>query len=225
MSLSAKEQCLAQEMIDLKSRVKAEMQRRKGNGSLVAYAGTDYDYTVDPAAGGQMLTEHVNKIVVPMNAITASGMTEQAVGDQAMAMDVIDAKLTVYVAEPAQQNGTSSCSGACSGLCVSNCYSSCGGSCSVGCGECDTTCSGYCRDSCNGGCSGGCEGCGGTCARTCSVNCFDACTNTCKDKCGGRCANTCSVNCFDSCTNTCKNKCVENCGTQCQQLCANSGSH
>ena len=217
MSLSAKEQCLAQEMIDLKARVKAEMQRRKGNGSLVAYAGTDYDYTVDPAAGGQMLTEHVNKIVVPMNAITASGMTEQAVGDQAMAMDVIDAKLTVYVAEPAQKNATSSCSGACSGLCVSNCYSSCGGSCSVGCGgcdttctggcdttctgECDTTCSGYCRDSCNGGCSGGCEGC------------------------GGRCANTCSVNCFDSCTNTCKNTCVGNCGSQCQQLCANSGSN
>ena len=126
MSLSAKEQCLAQEMIDLKDRVKAEMQRRNGNGSLVAYAGTDYDYTVDPAAGGQMLTEHVNKIVVPMNAITASGMTEQAVGDQAMSMDGIDAKLTVYVAEPAQKNGTSSCSGACSGLCVSSCYSSCG---------------------------------------------------------------------------------------------------
>ena len=217
MSLSAKEQCLAQEMIDLKARVKAEMQRRNGNGSLVAYAGTDYDYTVDPAAGGQMLTEHVNKIVVPMNAITASGMTEQAVGDQAMAMDGIDAKLTVYVAEPAQKNATSSCSGACSGLCVSSCYNSCGGSCSVGCGgcdttctggckttctgECDTTCSGYCRDSCNGGCSGGCEGCGGTCARTCSVNCFDSCTNTCKNTCEG------------------------NCGTQCQQLCANSGSH
>ena len=28
MSLSAKEQCLAQEMVDLKARVKAEMQRR-----------------------------------------------------------------------------------------------------------------------------------------------------------------------------------------------------
>lgn len=217
MSLSAKEQCLAQEMIDLKTRVKAEMQRRKGNGSLVAYAGTDYDYTVDPAAGGQMLTEHVNKIVVPMNAITASGMTEQAIGDQAMAMDGIDAKLTVYVAEPAQKNGTSSCSGACSGLCVSSCYNSCGGSCSVGCGgcdttctggckttctgECDTTCNGYCRDSCNGGCSGGCEGCGGTCARTCSVNCSDGCTKTCKGTCTG------------------------NCGSQCEQLCANSGSH
>ena len=43
MSLSAKEQCLAQEMVDLKARVKAEMQRRCRNGTLVAYAGTDAD--------------------------------------------------------------------------------------------------------------------------------------------------------------------------------------
>ena len=199
MSLSAKEQCLAQEMIDLKARVKAEMQRRKGNGSLVAYAGTDYDYTVDPAAGGQMLTEHVNKIVVPMNAITASGMTEQAVGDQAMAMDVIDAKLTVYVAEPAQKNATSSCSGACSGLCVSSCYSSCGGSCSVGCG------------SCTGGCTGSCGGCDETCSTQCgsdgcSGNCGSNCkTDGCTAYCGMSCWGRCSSNCTDGCENTCKN--------------------
>ena len=199
MSLSAKEQCLAQEMIDLKARVKAEMQRRKGNGSLVAYAGTDYDYTVDPAAGGQMLTEHVNKIVVPMNAITASGMTEQAVGDQAMAMDVIDAKLTVYVAEPAQKNATSSCSGACSGLCVSSCYSSCGGSCSVGCG------------SCTGGCTGSCGGCDETCSTQCgsdgcSGNCGSNCkTDGCTAYCGMSCWGKCSSNCSGGCENTCKN--------------------
>ena len=199
MSLSAKEQCLAQEMIDLKARVKAEMQRRKGNGSLVAYAGTDYDYTVDPAAGGQMLTEHVNKIVVPMNAITASGMTEQAVGDQAMAMDVIDAKLTVYVAEPAQKNATSSCSGACSGLCVSSCYSSCGGSCSVGCGSCGG-CSGGCTGDCNETCSNQCgsDGCSGNCGSNCKT---DGCTAYCGMSCWGKC----SRNCTDGCENTCKN--------------------
>ena len=199
MSLSAKEQCLAQEMIDLKARVKAEMQRRKGNGSLVAYAGTDYDYTVDPAAGGQMLTEHVNKIVVPMNAITASGMTEQAVGDQAMAMDGIDAKLTVYVAEPAQKNGTSSCSGACSGLCVSSCYNSCGGSCSVGCGSCGG-CSSGCTGDCNETCSNQCgsDGCSGNCGSNCKT---DGCTAYCGMSCWGRC----SSNCTDGCENTCKN--------------------
>lgn len=200
MSLSAKEQCLAQEMIDLKARVKAEMQRRKGNGSLVTYAGTDYDYTVDPASGGQMLTEHVNKIVVPMNAITASGMTEQAVGDQAMAMDGIDAKLTVYVAEPAQKNGTSSCSGACSGLCVSSCYSSCGGSCSVGCGSCGD-CSGGCTGDCNETCSNQCgsDGCSGNCGSNCKR---DGCTAYCGMSCWGKCSNNCSGGCENTCKNT-----------------------
>ena len=201
MSLSAKEQCLAQEMIDLKARVKAEMQRRKGNGSLVAYAGTDYDYTVDPAAGGQMLTEHVNKIVVPMNAITASGMTEQAVGDQAMAMDVIDAKLTVYVAEPAQKNATSSCSGACSGLCVSSCYSNCGGSCSTGCGSCGGGCSGGCTGDCNTTCSNQCgsDGCSGNCGSNCKR---DGCTAYCGMSCWGKCSSNCSGGCENTCKNT-----------------------
>lgn len=200
MSLSAKEQCLAQEMIDLKARVKAEMQRRNGNGSLVAYAGTDYDYTVDPAAGGQMLTEHVNKIVMPMNAITASGMTEQAVGDQTMAMDGIDAKLTVYEVEPMQKNGTSSCSGACSGLCVSKCVSSCGGSCSTGCGSCGGGCSGGCTDDCNETCSNQCgsDGCSGNCGNNCKR---DGCTAYCGMSCWGKC----SSNCTDGCENTCKN--------------------
>lgn len=192
MSLSAKEQCLAQEMIDLKARIKAEMQRRNGNGSLVAYAGTDYDYTVDPAAGGQMLTEHVNKIVVPMNAITASGMTEQAVGDQAMAMDGIDAKLTVYVTEPAQKNGTSSCSGACSGLCVSRCYNSCGGSCSVGCGSC-----GGCDETCSNQC--GSDGCSGNCGNNCKT---DGCTAYCGMSCWGKCSSNCSGGCENTCKNT-----------------------
>ena len=201
MSLSAKEQCLAQEMIDLKARVKAEMQRRKGNGSLVAYAGTDYDYTVDPAAGGQMLTEHVNKIVVPMNAITASGMTEQAVGDQAMAMDVIDAKLTVYVAEPAQKNATSSCSGACSGLCVSSCYSNCGGSCSTGCGSCGGGWSGGCTGDCNTTCSNQCgsDGCSGNCGSNCKT---DGCTAYCGMSCWGKCSSNCSGGCENTCKNT-----------------------
>lgn len=203
MSLSAKEQCLAQEMIDLKARVKAEMQRRCRNGTLVAYAGTDYDYTVIPETGGQMLVEHVNKIVVPMNAITPSGMTERVVGDQAVAMDVMDAKLTAYSAEPMQKNATSSCSGACSGLCVGGCWNSCsgcGGSCSRNCsGSCDTGCTTSCGtdgcSSCTGSCSGGCKG-----------GCKGSCTDECKG-CGGVCANTCSVNCYDVCTGSCRGSC------------------
>ena len=201
MSLSAKEQCLAQEMIDLKARVKAEMNRRCHNGSLTAYAGADYDYTVAPEAGGQMFTEHVNKIVVPMNAITASGMKEQVVGDQAMAMAGIDAKLTVYEAEPMQNNATSSCSGACSGLCVGGCYnncSGCGGSCSY---NCSTDCGVDGCSNCTGSCEGGCyKGCTGSCKGTCNTECT---------KCGTQCSN--------NCTNTCRGECLGSCGTATRQ--------
>ena len=186
MSLIAKEQCLAQEMVDLKARVKAEMQRRCRNGTLVAYAGTDYDYTVIPETGGQMLIEHVNKIVVPMNAITPSGMTERVVGDQAVAMDVMDAKLTVYSAEPMKKNATSSCSGACSGLCVGKCWNNCSG------------CGGSCSNNCSGGCdTDGCSSCTGSCSGSCKNGCKGSCTDQCKG-CGGVCANTCSVNCSDT---------------------------
>ena len=209
MSLSAKEQCLAQEMIDLKARVKAEMNRRCHNGSLTAYAGIAYDYTVAPESGGQMLTEHVNKIVVPMNAITASGMTEQAVGDQAMAMDGIDAKLTVYEVEPMQKNGTSSCSGACSGLCVGGCYnncSGCGGACSYSCsGECDTTCSTDCGVD-------GCSNCTGSCKGGCHKTCKGYCKGTCDKEC-----NDCGTQCSHNCKNTCRGECLGGCGTATRQ--------
>lgn len=208
MSLSAKEQCLAQEMVDLKARVKAEMQRRCRNGTLVAYAGTDYDYTVIPETGWQMLVEHVNKIVVPMNAITPSGMTERVVGDQAVAMDVMDAKLTAYSAEPMQKNATSSCSGACSGLCVGGCWNSCSG------------CGGSCSHSCSGGCKNGCGGCddacqGSTQQATCS-SCKDGCTAYCGMSCWGTCSaswggsgSSCtSANCKGACTDSLSNKTV-----------------
>lgn len=208
MSLSAKEQCLAQEMVDLKARVKAEMQRRCRNGTLVAYAGTDYDYTVIPETGWQMLVEHVNKIVVPMNAITPSGMTERVVGDQAVAMDVMDAKLTAYSAEPMQKNATSSCSGACSGLCVGGCWNSCSG------------CGGSCSHSCSGGCKNGCGGCddacqGSTQQATCS-SCKDGCTAYCGMSCWGTCSASwggsgsgcTSANCTGACTDSLSNKTV-----------------
>lgn len=208
MSLSAKEQCLAQEMVDLKARVKAEMQRRCRNGTLVAYAGTDYDYTVIPETGGQMLVEHVNKIVVPMNAITPSGMTERVVGDQAVAMDVMDAKLTAYSAEPMQKNATSSCSGLCSGLCTSGCYSSCGG--------CDGTCSGSCRGGCKNGCGGCDDACQGSTQQATCSSCKDGCTAYCGMSCWGTCSSSwggsgsscTSANCKGACTDSLSNKTV-----------------
>jgi len=56
----------AQDFIDLKARVKAEMTRRKGTGTLATYAGTSYDYSVTPASGDKILEEHIDKLITPM---------------------------------------------------------------------------------------------------------------------------------------------------------------
>ena len=45
------------------------MNRRKGTGSLTSYAGTSYDYTTTPAAGGKILEEHIDKLVVPLSKV------------------------------------------------------------------------------------------------------------------------------------------------------------
>ena len=201
MSLSAKEQCLAQEMVDLKARVKAEMQRRKRKGSLTAYAGTDYDYTVTPETGGQMLVEHVNKIVIPMNAITTQPIVERVVGDHAVAMDQIDANLTAYESET--MRGSSSCSSQCSGLCTTGCYNACSG------------CGGACSNDTTGACTCGSACQGSTQQATCS-SCKDGCTAYCGMSCWGTCSaswggsgSSCtSANCKGACTDSLSNKTV-----------------
>ena len=70
----------AQDFIDLKAKVKSECNRRNITGSVSAYAGANYDYTVTPAAGGKILTEHYNKNITPLNAIKPTGYTEVVSG-------------------------------------------------------------------------------------------------------------------------------------------------
>ena len=45
------------------------MLRRNQSGSVAAYGGTAYDYTVKPAAGKVLLQEHLDKLHVPMSAV------------------------------------------------------------------------------------------------------------------------------------------------------------
>lgn len=191
MSLKANNQCLASDFVSLKARVKDEMQRRCRKGDLSSYAGSDYDYTVIPQIGGQMLTEHVNKIITPINAIADSGMSIKEIGDQAVAMDVIDAKLTSYEAE--SMKGSSSCSSLCSGLCSTGCWSSCGSGCSGsssgGCGSCSSGCSNDCTGGCSTGCSQSCTG--------------DGCTAYCGMSCWAKCASSCDVGCTGGCSTSC----------------------
>lgn len=202
MALNSQNQILASDFVGLKARVKAEMNRRCRSGSLTAYAGTAYDYSVVPANGVIVKPEHLNKLVVPINAISPSGYTEKAAGDAVPELATLDAKLAAHEAYPMRGSG-SDCASGCSGLCSSGCYNSCsgcGGSCSYDCSGCSGTCTGDCEGTCSGGCS---TSCGGACWRDgCTSNCTAACRMDCTGGCKGNCGSICSTNCRTTCVST-----------------------
>lgn len=202
MALNSQNQILASDFVSLKARVKAEMNRRCRSGSLTAYAGSAYDYSVVPANGVIVKPEHLNKLVVPINAISPSGYTEKAAGDAVPELATLDAKLASHEAYPMRGSG-SDCASGCSGLCSSGCYntcSGCGGSCSYDCSGCSGTCSGGCDTTCSGSCSGSC---GGACWRDgCTSNCTAACRMDCTGGCKGNCGSICSTNCRTTCIST-----------------------
>ena len=76
MALTQGQKALASDMIALKKRVKNEMNRRKYRNSLTSYGGTSYDYSTSPASGGKIMAEHINKIVIPLNQIKSTGLTD-----------------------------------------------------------------------------------------------------------------------------------------------------
>jgi len=53
----------------LKNKVKTECARRKGTGSVTVYSTAQYDFTYTPANGVDVLTDHFNKLAVPIYAI------------------------------------------------------------------------------------------------------------------------------------------------------------
>lgn len=177
MSLASGNKLLASDINSLKAKVKKEMLRRDGRGSLVEYGGTTYDYSVVPAKGGKLLIEHANKIITPMNAITASGFTEVKKGDRVKSLEALNAKVVAYAAE-SMGASKSSCSSSCSGLCTTSSSGSCGCSGSCG-GVCSSTTDGSCT--CGSGCKGSTE------ASTCS-SCSDGCTAYCGMSCYGTCS-------------------------------------
>lgn len=211
MALSAANQILAADFVALKARVKAEMERRCQEDSLAAYAGTEYDYSVEPTQGGQVLIEHINKIVGPINAISDTGIdSEQVAGAQLKALDDLDTALSAHELIPMKGSGTD-CSGGCAGLCSSGCWDNCEG------------CTASCASSCSGGCSGGCKGCGGSCSSNCSGGCKGGCTG-CSGGCSTTCSGTCSGGCSTTCTGGCKSGCKGcsgSCGSTCTTGCTN----
>jgi len=201
MSMGIGNKSIAQDFINLKARVKAEMLRRNGSGSLTAYAGVAYDYTAVPVVGGKVKIEHYSKVRDTMTYINPATVSLPAkiVGDKKQAMNLLEANMTSYEAKPRSDRTASDCAAGCSGVCISTCSTAC-----VGCSSC-SSCSGSCDgcSGCSGSCSGGCSGCSGSCSGSCS-SCTGSCTGFCSTGCSGctSCSGCsgCGGACQDDCT-------------------------
>lgn len=188
MALTTGNAILASDLVAIKARVKAEMLRRNQVGSLAAYGGSSYDYSVTPTAGGKILPEHWNKLITPMNAMVNTGLSTVSSGQKIPPLNTINTLLTQAEGYSITGN-TTNCKSSCSGLCVGTCKSTCGTGCAS---SCTGSCSGGCADNCGDGCSSSCGGhCSNDCSTACAKTCGENCSGSCKGGCGSACRGTC----------------------------------
>ena len=135
---------------DLKTKIKAEMQRRKGYGDISAYGGTAYDFAESADADKPILAEHGEKTINIMYAIKDVGVAQAGSGKLLPENAPTLTALIGQMSTESMEGTTSSCRGACAGLCAGSCIGGCNG-CS---GGCNTGCQGF-SASCGSGCASG----------------------------------------------------------------------
>lgn len=173
MSLQQGSAILSKDIIAFKTRVKAEMARRKYKDSLASYA-TDF---TNPANKNNLAKlSHFNETVGFINLIKATGIQSDAIKN----ISAADVALANYEDTPVTSASTDCTGSSCRGLC----YTTCSGGCKSGCKNgCESSCTGKCK----GGCSSCSGGCAGTCGAACSKTCADVCTTA-----HGSCSNEAS---------------------------------
>ena len=207
---------------NLKTRMRAELSRRKYNNRVDIYRDSA-SYAVQPTDGGVIYKEHYDKIVVDIERIRSvssspATITHRTTGSPSADAEKhrvlefhpeeLDARITLYESRDilVRSAASNDCAQGCAGGCYTGCATSCTGctgSCTGGCGGCGNTCYGECRDDCTAGCTGTCnrrcaDDCTGTCAETCSGTGIDSCA----DDCTGGCTGSCRVTCYGGCDGT-----------------------
>lgn len=191
--------------IDLKSKVKAECNRRKYKDPVTSYGGSNYDFTTIPTSGNKIKEEHYEKNAIPMNAINSLQIPDtEGKGKRIKDEDLskMESLITSWSATSYYNNKSTDCNGNCTGLCYS-----CTGECNSGCSGCSGSCT-----SCSGSCSGDCDG-------RCSGSCTGNCNTTCSSSCGGSgCSGQCTSSCYSGdCSGSCGSSCA-NCGNTCSSV-------
>lgn len=165
----------AEEFIKLKQKLKKELSRRNGNGSVSEFADPKYDFNENdrPVSREVIMTEQGQKVIDLALKINDVGNLKNVEQGDLVSKDIelLDSTITKWSQE-SMTGSTSSCKTSCTGLCISSC-------------------------------SGGCTGCGGSCSYGCSGGCWGSCSSTCADDCTGGCTRTCGAGCGHDCTYDC----------------------
>jgi hypothetical protein len=135
----------ANDLLNLRNKVKTEMNRRTGYGSTVGYGASTYDFTA--SSNGNISPNEMRKTIEPLLAVKDLGKGYNKIpvtSDSAVDISVADAFVSTLSTESIVSS-TGSCRSACSGLCHGTCIGTCNG----------------CQGQCNAGCQGctGCSGC------------------------------------------------------------------
>lgn len=160
----------AKQVIELKAKIKEEMLRRNGHGSLVTYGDSQYDFTINPVANELIMLEHGQKTIDLLLKIEDYGDLTLSKKDSLIPSSFTD-ELITEIDRLASESKTglnteiSSCRGDCTGLCVASCIGLCNGctgctaTCGIGCATgCYSNCTGSCNTNCNSGCFSECTG-------------------------------------------------------------------
>ena len=167
----------AEELVALKAKVKAEMARRSGNGSIAHLSGAEWDFENKPMKDGLILAEHGKKVIEPLLHVADHGdlkFVQQGEGIPDSFSKELNSWVDSLANEPTE-GSQSSCRSQCTGLCAGTCSTACSG-CN-GCSGCKDSCTGQCDAKCVGctgcgsGCNNGCKGCSGTCGSGCASGC------------------------------------------------------
>ena len=122
----------AAQVVELKEKLKAELARRNGNGSVAEFASEEYDFTEVPKEG-QPITEEQGKKIIDLLLQICDYKDLRYVTRGDTIPEAFDTELLDLVERLSKEERTgepeehSSCNGACTGLCVGSCSGLCNG--------------------------------------------------------------------------------------------------
>lgn len=148
----------AEQVIELKEKLKSELARRNGLGSVEQYASKEYDFNQIPKEGQPITADQGKKIIDLLLQICDYKDLRYVVRGDTIP-EAFDTELLDLVDKLSKEEMTgeldeqSSCRGMCTGLCAGSCIKSCNG-----CSGCTGT---------SGGITSGTSGTSGKIAKTC----------------------------------------------------------